>query len=334
MIMILAMTDNANHQETSLFPFPTQSFLQSDVWAEFRKTLGWEIHHKDGLLILERPIPFGKTFLYSPEVSSEPSLLTHLPTQIEELAEEVDAIFFRLELLIDQRSQEASQWRQALKSKGFVKAFESVQPEDRQVIDLRPGRDAVFAQMTSKGRYNIRLAYKTGVRVRRSTPESLPQDVAIFYNLLSTTSERQKFAIRPQSYFLSLAQLLYHHNYGRLFVAEYNNQPLAATIITLYHRYASYLYGASTQQDAKVMAPYAMHWEVIQWAIEQGAEWYDLLAIRPASYPEEKSHEYDGITKFKERFGGQSCHLLGAWDLPLQPLWYNLFKIAEKVRRR
>lgn len=331
MIMI---PDMDTPPQPSQFPVKIPSFLQSDIWAEFRKSLGWEVHRKDGVLILERDIPLGKTFLYGPEVSSHPSLLSTLMSQIKELAEQEDSIFFRLELLIDQTSPEAEAWKTTLKEKGFIKAFEAIQPEDRQVIPLEAGKDAVFSQLTSKGRYNVRLAHKSGVHVRRSTPESLSRDVEIFYTLLTTTSERQKFSVRPKSYFLNLCQLLYAHHYGRLFVAEYNGQPLAATIITLYHHYASYLYGASSQHESKVMAPYALHWEVMHWAIDHGAKWYDLLAVRPQAYPVGTPHPYDGITKFKQRFGGHTVHLLGAWDLPVQPVWYSLFKLAEKVRRR
>jgi lipid II:glycine glycyltransferase (peptidoglycan interpeptide bridge formation enzyme) len=285
-----------------------------------------------GILVLERQLLFGKTFLYSPEVTGSPDVLSALIPEVQELAERGKSIFYRLELLVDAESTEAAAWKTELARYGLIKAFEAIQPEDRQIIFLGQGTEAVMSQMKPKGRYNIHVAQKFGVHVRKASPDSLEQDVKIFHLLLTQTAERQKFSIRPESYFLQLCQRLYSFNFGRLFVAEYKGQPLAAAIITLYDRYASYLYGASSPQERHVMAPFALHWEAMRFAMEQGAEWYDLLAIRPPHLTKGK-HKYDGITQFKQRFGGDAIHLLGGWDLPTHKGWYSLFKLIERIRR-
>lgn len=119
-----------------------------------------------------------------------------------------------------------------------------------------------------------------------------------------------------------------------MFVATYDNQPVAAAIITLYDNFASYLYGASGNVYRDKMGPYALHWAAMQWASTQPgqeAKAYDLLAIRP---PGDKPHPYDGITRFKEQFGGERVDLLGSWDLPFSTGWYTLFSAAEKMRRK
>ncbi len=309
---------------------PNQSFLQSDTWGSFRESLGWHAHKVRGILVLERRLPLGLSFLYSPEVTGSPDLLLTLLPDLYAIAKRRNAIFYRLELLVDQNSSLTEAWRPALGYTRFQKAFESVQPDHRQIIDLSPSEGAILAQMKPKGRYNIRVAEKAGVLVREATPASLPTDVATFYQLMQETGKRDKFSIRSQSYFLSLCQQLYHQNCGRLFISEYQGQAVAAAIITLYDGVASYLYGASSHSAKQVMAPYALHWSVMEWAKTKNAHAYDLLAIRP---PKAGKHAYDGITRFKQQFGGQSVDLLGSWDLVFQPVWYTLFKLGEQSRR-
>ncbi len=306
------------------------SFLQSEIWGAFRESLGWHAHKAGDILILERSLPLGKTLLYSPEVTGPPEILLTLLPQVFQIAKRRNSIFYRLEILLDQNDPVAERWHSAFVYTGLRKSFESVQPEDRQVIALNHDEHKVLAAMKQKGRYNIRLAEKKGVMVRESSPKTLESDVATFYRLFQETGKRDHFAIRPLSYFLSLCQTLYQHECGRLFIATHEGTPLAAAIITNYQGVVSYLYGASSSQKRGVMAPYALHWSVIQWAISQKATLYDLLAIRPEG---PKKHAYDGITRFKQQFGGEAVPCVGSWDLLLQPTWYNLFKAIERVRR-
>ncbi len=314
---------------------PSTSFLQTDLWAAFKEGFGWHAHKVAGILVLERPLPiFGKTFLYSPEVVAEPELLLKLLPEIHAIAKRRNSIFYRLELLVDRATPLAEQWQSAFVYTKFEKSFEEVQPEHRQIVPLGHDEAAVLAQMKQKGRYNIRLAEKSGIFVRETTPKTKDDDVSTFYRLFAQTAKRDKFSIRPKSYFQQLVTLLYEHNCGRLFVATFEGEPVAAAIITLYDGYASYLYGASGDRHREKMGPYGLHWAAMLWSITQGAKAYDLLAIRPTDWDTKKKHAYDGITQFKQQFGGQSTSLLGSWDLPLDPGWYTLFSSVEKLRRR
>ena len=56
--------------------------------------------------------------------------------------------------------------------------------------------------MNSKWRYNIRLAEKKGVEVRKGTV----QDIDIFYNLYQTTASRDGIAIHDKAYYQDLLQ--------------------------------------------------------------------------------------------------------------------------------
>lgn len=309
----------------------SKSFLQTDMWGAFRETQGWHAHKVADLLVLERPLPFGKTLLYAPEVAEKPDVLLTLLPKIYALAHRRNALFFRLELNIPKDGPLADEWRAAFAYTGFVKSFEAVQPDDRQIVTLPETEEALLTQMRKKGRYNIKVAEKAGVLVRESTPKSLKDDIATFYALFKETAKRDKFSIRAQSYFDTLGEILYEHNAGRVFIATYNDEPLAAAIITLHDGVASYLYGASSSRQRQVMASYAIHGSAMQWAMSRDAKTYDFLAIKPEGTT--KKHAYDGISHFKQQFGGEAVHLMGSWDLVIQRTWYTLFEITEKIRR-
>ncbi len=306
-----------------------QSFLQSDIWGTFRESQGWHAHRVAGILVLERALPSGKTLLYSPEVSDKPELLLELLPAIKEIAKRRNSIVFRLELLVDKAEPLNERWLAGLYYAGFIASFEDVQPADRQIVALGDD-DTMLAGMKQKGRYNLKIAEQNNVLVREATAKTLETDVSTFYSLIKTTATREKFATRAEGYFQELAAALYRHNCGRVFVTTHQNQPLAACIITNYDGLASYLYGGSSREHREVMAPYAMHWAVMQWAHSMEATHYDLLAIRPEG---EKKHKYDGLTQFKSQFGGEAIHLMGCFDLVLQPTWYSAFKLIEKIRR-
>lgn len=99
---------------------------------------------------------------------------------------------------------------------------------------------------------------------------------------------------------------------------------------------ASYLHGASSSAHRDLMAPYALHWHAIQEAKQRGCTFYDLLAVDPQIQDTRYKirEKYRGISRFKRQFGGRTVHLLGSWDLVIQPMTYHLFQLAEQLRRR
>lgn len=309
------------------------SLLQTDLWAELKVTQGWKAHKVDigqtkPISIIERDLALGKTFTYAPEAIIEKpttALLKDVAVQAKKLAG--SAIFFRLELL--ERFTEAEQSLVAeLTKAGFRKSFEEVQPEHRQWVPIDADEATILSQMKEKGRYNVRLAVRKGVKTRISTDT---KDVEVFYKIFEDTAKRDGFKIRSLGYFRSLCTMLFDNKLGELVIAEADGQPLAALIITYYDDIASYLYGASSSQNRNLMAPYAAHFTAMKSAKEHGCKFYDLLQIAPANAP--ANHRYAGLTRFKELFGGERVDLIGSWDYVYEPVWYSLFKIAEQARR-
>jgi len=330
-----------------------KSFLQTKEWADFKVNQGWQADKIDDIFVLGRNLFLGRSFLYVPEVewTSVENLDNYLP-KIKELAQKNNAIFTRLEIL-DKIDEEIIN---KLKENGFIKSFEELQPEYRQIIDLTPSEEEIFAQMKEKGRYNIRVAQKHNIVIEKSDP-STSLGVNEFYQLFRETAKRDGFEIRPQKYFDDLLKILGPEK-SELLLAKYQGQVLAAAIIIYYEQTATYLYGASSSTDRQVMAPYLLHFQAMKNAKERGCRAYDLLAVAPelanseqptansqqqdsknqsavSREPKAESHhKYAGISRFKRQFGGKTEQIVGSYDLVYQPFWYKMFKIAEKYRRR
>lgn len=305
-----------------------KSFMQTPFWAKLKEEAGWKPYQVEDIWILQKNLPFGKNFLYCPEVEwDQIQNIQNFLTKIQKNIKKSSTLFFRLEIL-DEFDDIIIQ---KLKQFGFIKSFEEVQPEWRQIIDIAKSEEEILAQMKQKGRYNIRVAQKHGVMIERS------ENINEFYELFRETAKRDGFEIRPKQYFEKLRQILGGNDIAELWQARYNDKIIAALIVVFYDGVASYLYGASASEYRQVMAPYLLHWRVIQRAKERGCQAYDLLAVMPEDREEKKenrNHKYTGITRFKEQFGGRKKHIVGSYDLVFKPTWYKLFKIAEKYRRK
>lgn len=305
-----------------------QSLLQAAHWANLKETQGWKSFSIDGISILEKPLSFGLSFLYAPEVAYKAiENLEKFLQKIQKNPQICCPIFFRLEIL-DEKDKKIIE---KLKKEKLIKAFEELQPEWRQVIDISKSEEEILAQMKPKGRYNIKVAQKHGVEVTVCPIDRLVDGIEIFYDLYLQTAGHQKISVRDQKYFLEMMQVLYPKNEAAILIARYNNMPLSAIIVTFYDKTASYLYGGTSREHKNVMAPYAVHFEAIKLAKEKGCEKYDLLAVAP---PGQSNHKYANLTFFKEQFGGKKVNIVGGYDLVFKPFWYKIFKAAEKMRRR
>lgn len=80
------------------------------------------------------------------------------------------------------------------------------------VIDLTQDNETILAHMKPKGRYNIRVAEKAGVRVEQ-VPYSI-ESLDIFYGILSETLERDGFAANSKEYFRTFLHYLEDQKLG------------------------------------------------------------------------------------------------------------------------
>jgi lipid II:glycine glycyltransferase (peptidoglycan interpeptide bridge formation enzyme) len=277
--------------------------------------------------------------LYSPLLSE--SQLSDLKSRsyiskIKSIAQESQAIFYRVEFdsPLDHVAAEfeVTNSHFSLHDSCFKKAFEEMQPEHTIILDISQSEADILAQMKQKGRYNIKIAERAGITI--SSSESRGAELDQFYELYKTMAVRQKISYRNKAYFEALLEILGERQYARCYNATIadsgGEQILAAAIIGFCDHRATYLFGGSSNERRNLMAPYLLHWQIIREAKARGFSEYDFFGIAPCDNP---NHPWAGVTRFKKQFGGQEVHLAGSWDLVFRPAEYQLFKIAEKIRR-
>ena len=300
-----------------------KSILQTREWADFKAIQGFEILKIGELFTHKRNLPYGQNFLYLPEVSSD-YLTAQNMEEIKKLAKSQRSIFARVEL-INEYSANADK---IVQSFGFIKSFEQVQPKWRHIIDISKSEDEILSQMKSKGRYNIRLAQKKQVKVTASSDKGA---IERFYELVSQTTQRERISGRSQEYFVKMVDSFSDTDYLEIYIASYEGKPLAGALVSFYDGVASYLYGGSSSENREVMAPYALHWQIIRDAKARSMQKYDMLG---RAKPNDEKSKWAGVTRFKEQFGGQAVEILGSYDFIEKPTYYKIFKLLEGSRRK
>ncbi len=204
------------------------------------------------------------------------------------------------------------------------KAWTDVQPTDTILLDLLRGAEALLSAMRPKTRYNIRLAERRGVRVRRASPDRLPD----FFELYAQTAQRNGIRLHDYHYFEEILEVAGRGSVpatAELLIAGAGDEPLAAMVMAVTGSRATYLYGASSDRSRSLMPTYALQWAAINRAIELGCDEYDLYGIPPSDDP---AHPMHGLYRFKTGFGGRFMHRRGCWDFALSPDAY------EEIRGR
>lgn len=288
---------------------------QSEIWARFQRQIlsrgkTWRIGKS---FVIRRGLPFGFCWFECPRGR----LSAHDIPEIEKIARRKKAVFLRIEPPRNYKFPH-----------GFRPAHAHYQPEETLILDLSLSEDDLLKQMKEKGRYNIRLAVKKGVKVRRS------KNAGIFYDLMQKTAARDKFSPHEKSYYEKLLETLSGRDlkkgFAKLFVAEHKNAPLAAIIVTFYKNTAAYYFGASSNEHRNLMAPYLLQWEAVREAKRLGCRFYDFFGIAPENA---HSHPWAGVTQFKKKFGGIIIKYPRAREFVFRPFLYFALTLAKKLLR-
>lgn len=321
---------------------PLSSIHQIPQWGEFQQAtptrgkfwiVALEKNEKiiAGTMIIRHKLPKGYCWFYAargplldfdnPKIAQKQmnALLDH----IKEIARREHAVFLRIDPALTPEKP--------IIFKGFQKTNKGFQPNHTLIIDLSKSEAEILSEMKQKGRYNIKLAEKKGVKIRISDPANtaqLTKDIDAFYKLLSETTSRDKFHGHNKEFYKNMVQIL-GKNHAKLYVAEYKNDIIAATIVTHFKDTAIYYYGVSGNQHRNVMAPYLLQWQAIKDAKEAGLKHYDFLGISPPNQPR---HAWAGVTDFKSKFGGQEVSYQLPQEYSFKKLHHSFYKLYKKLR--
>lgn len=322
------------------------SFLQSWAWGEFQRNTGRPVYRfvldqkslvpfKDwgkrisnfqnpeikGLIqFIEMPLPFGLKYWYGVRgpVVDESRITNHELRRQILAAVEKDAAAQGLPTFLRVDPAWPLEYKDDLVKQGWQETID-IQPRRNWVLDVRSSEELLLEAMRSKTRYNIRLAEKAGVNVRRG---DLAGGVARLLELIRQTRERHGIRSHPEHYYQAMLVL----PIAELWQAEYEGRVVASQIMIFFGRRATYLHGASSYSDRSRMAPYLLHWRIIQEAKRRGFAEYDLGGVDEFRWP--------GLTRFKQGFGGREEVCVGTFDFPLRLVHYALYTLGRALIKK
>jgi peptidoglycan pentaglycine glycine transferase (the first glycine) len=332
-----------DHWNEILRALPTHHVLQTWEWGEFKQRYGWRaerlaFRHGDRIvaaaqILARQASPLPVSILYVPK---GPALdYADRPLRIAVLralaahARRRRAVFIKIDPDVvlgtgipgtdeDIRIPTGVAFCQDLTAAGWRFSGDQIQFRNTVQLDLRQSDEDLLAVMKQKTRYNIRLAGRKGVEVRRGSKD----DLRLLFEMYAETAERDGFIIRPLSYYRNAWGAFMEAGLACPLIAEHEGEALGAVILFAFGDRAWYMYGASRDVHRDKMPNQLLQWEAMRWAKGRGATIYDMWGA-PNEFDEDDPMY--GVWRFKAGFGGQVVRHIGAWDRVISRPWHWIY---------
>lgn len=295
--------------------------LQASAWAEFRKKWGNEvIVTKYGIITLHK-IPFTNkkigNFIKGPMPTAA------MIKDLKGLGKKENLIFIKLEPNYpvkkdDIACADENKVVKLLKANGAVRGKTLFTPSTFW-IDLKPSEEELMKDFSGKTRYNIRVAQRNGVIVKEDNSDKAFEK---YLKLTEETITRQGFYAHTRRYHKLMWEILKKAGIAHLLTAIYRKEIITTWILFSWKDFLYYPYGASTDKYKNVMANNLMMWEAIKFGKRLGLKTFDLWG----------REEGKGFTKFKEGYNPHVIQFLGTWDLVIDPLAYQIYRLLDFAR--
>lgn len=329
---------------------PQGSVHQLSDWAKFQTTIpgrtniqGHYITKKNSQEILAATITvhmdtgfLSKKWAYSargPIGTENEKTINLLLQETTKTLKNTQVIFWRTDPYVSQKNGE-NLWKNFTKNSPYktTTPTQNYQPTDTLELDLNLSEEELLSQMKRQARSIIKKLEKNPeISFQRILPPNITeQDIDNFFTLNNETTSRDSFSGHQKIYYQNFLKNL--PNNAELFFIKSGENPIASAINTKSAGKAIYYFGASSSDDKfrKLRAPYLLQWEMIKVAKNDWkCKTYDFLGIAPEDQP---NHPYKGITQFKTRFGGYRKTYHPGQEIPLNSLWYTLYRLAKKLR--
>ncbi|MFH2108882.1 MAG: peptidoglycan bridge formation glycyltransferase FemA/FemB family protein [Patescibacteria group bacterium] len=292
-----------------------EHLVQSPIWGKFKTQMGTPAYTAGGVQFTLHKLPLLPYYLaYAPKIN----LKNINYEEVGKVAESKNAVAVRFDAPNVVLADDTAKSR-VLPDSGSTRYNVAPAPKDtfakyNILLDLTPNEETLFKNLKSKTRYNIRLAQKNGVVVKKSN------DINTFLELNRKTAKRQGFFVHADSYYKTMFEILQKEGLAYLFIAYLNNEPLVAWILICYQGVLYYPYGASSEKHKEVMASNLMMWEAIKFGKEKGCKLFDMWGAT-----NDEKDPWWGFTRFKLGYGGELVKYMDSFDLVINKPIYRLF---------
>ncbi len=332
--MKLRTTQHATRTQwnAALAELPAAHVLQTWEWGAFKSRYGWQPvrylwldddRPRAAASVLTRRLGRWPTaVMYVPKGPAldyeNAALLEQVLAHLETTARRERALFVKIDPDVRADTPEGEAVVGTLRRRGWRGSCEQIQFRNTILLDLTRSPNELLAAMKSKWRYNVRLAARKGVTVRRGTLTDMP----LLYKMYAETAARDGFVIRPEVYYHDAWGAFIEAGLAQPLIAEVEREPMAMVLIFRFAGRAWYMYGASRAGHRDKMPNHLLQWEAMQWAREQGCTVYDMWGAPDVL---DESDPLWGVYRFKRGFGGEFVRYIGAWDFPVSRPGYWLY---------
>lgn len=311
----------------------TTHLFQSYQWGELKARHGWKPirllvesgrEPVGGLTLLHRST-YGLGLFYSPRGPvlnyRNPTLLASVLQAVRRLGHNLGVAFWKIDPEVTDTSTTRLLTRLGFRHLPPYGRFGGVQPRSVWRIPLYPPPG--LQDLTTSARRQLRQAAKNGVMIQKEESG----DLAPFYRLLRTTSNRQEFGVRGPRYYQNMWETLKPEM--AVFMAYHDEEPIAGALVVPFGRGIYDLYAATADHKRDLGASYLLAWHLLTYYAGLGFQFYDLGGIEPEATAADPQY---GLQYFKSRFGGARLDFIGEFDLVLQPAKYRLWQCAQSAR--
>lgn len=315
---------------------PYSSIYQTFEWGEIKKTDGWSVIRfiiRDNEKIigafsaLTKKVPMlNSAYMYIPRGPvinynsiTKSAVLKIIIDYLREYCKKNNIIYARINPDLPYSEED----RILLDSLDLKKSNNPILHTATFRLNLLDSEEQILNNFESRIRHDIKKAEKQEVKIINSNDIS---NFNIFYNLLKTVSEKNKFPIYSYKLMKTIWEVLSEKNMCRIFITEYNGVFLSGAFLLLAGEKCIYQWGGSIRSELKINPNQFMHWEIIKWLKNNHYTSYDFQGVKEDV---EKGDPLWGIYLFKRGFSGDYVKLIGEYDLVVSKLLYNLIIRVE-----
>lgn len=300
---------------------------QTKKWQKLQTELGektiFENNNDYTFLAIKKQTKFGNYLYlpYGPYTQTKKGARSAYKA-LEALAKSKNITFIRIE---PQDANTAEFWRNLPN----CQKSRNLSPAETWVLDLTPEMDDIYKNMKQNTRNLCKNYAKKSISVKISANKT--RDIKILAKFHQEVAKRHKIGAFSEKYLQTEAE----QPFASLYLAYFDNQPIAASLFFDHENTRFYMQSASDKKFSKLPATYAILNEAITSAKKQKIKKFDFWGIAPenADGTIDKHHPWAGFTKFKKSFGGHEVKYVGTYDLVFRPVQYKFYQLARKGNR-
>lgn len=178
--------------------------------------------------------------------------------------------------------------------------FKNVLNFETYCLDLKPSDDALWDNLKSECRTQIRKARKLGIEVRQETDDAFIEPFwTMSVETFSVCSMQPTFT---KPFLREMWQRLSKADSVRVYSAWHEGERIAALVLPFDQHTMYYFVGGSYTRCRRLPAHNLLHWEAITAAKRMGLSRYDFVST------------LGGAGRFKKTFGPECVHIATHWE--------------------